>query len=366
MTSTVTAKTTIVNPLGIYDVILTITGNRLNDKLLGSRVLALVVQWLMRVSVTASTVYLAKNWLLASSTISMARLIDQSFVSCCFLHMLLFAWRRQRIRCFLQRISDLESEKSIRRISIVSCLIVVVSLSFQVTTTAVIVAQTFGDATAGIRMALLGTPLNINNFFIIYPLYYLLVIKILTLFQVKRLSLIRRSMMQALADDSGNTIQRLSWQMQECVAAMQSFEQLFNVIPFTGCAFLFIMVPGSVAQVREGTKAKKQFMADFQAVIGAIFHVVVITLILTIVRAACQAKQATSAAVKQVLQAIDQVSRDKAMTGDQRSLVRELSDFRDMPFTGLFLFTIDGSLVLSFLSSLISFSVLLCQLTASD
>ena len=294
---------------------------------------------------------------------TIAKLSDTLFVFGSFFLMILFACRRGQLFRFLHVITHAETSASVRRSSIVS--VIVLSCMFLLQETVILVqfAESASSWSFGIKSALIAAPAQANNYLVIYPLYYILMIRILSEHEVKLL----QQASDVIQDDGGCSKRSLTYAsslLYQCIAARHTFERLFNIIPFSVFGVLFFMIPSSIADVSITRRAQQmKSLADFQVMMYGTFHFAVLLLIVTLIHSVCRTKQQTQAAAQQLIHTITQANLTHSLTAGQQSLINDANAYRDMPFTGLFLFNVDTSLVLTFASSLITFTVLLCQLT---
>lgn len=344
----------------LFDVILTLGGNRLDPQLFKSRRAAAVVQVIVRFVLVSSAVIFLCNDLQKGQTYSLDFLNRRVLESCCVLHMMLFAKRRQRIRLWLTHVTDQQSMICLKAYSIKLFVFYASFIGYQLLIESVFLFSVSSVTVADFRDFAISIPFMLNNYMIVYPLFYLLMIKILTRFQVKRLQAIAVQTKKAQLVD----FRKMLNQLRVITDAHQEFERLFNVIPFSLMATMFSLIPSAVSFIEHSARQHDSARVSLGVIHLATGNVFLISMICSLIYAACHSKRETAKASRQANDALVQTVAASTPTTAQLQVMDDLKRIEFLPLTGLGLFNVTPSLILTFFSSLITFSVLICQLAS--
>ena len=330
--------------LALFDVLLTLGGVRLNKKLNGSKQLADAVSWFMRVYIIISYSYLLYQR--SHKRLSFNSVQKDAYLATSFIHMILFAVRRRRLKRLLSQICCSETSKRVHGYSW-SCIVFAVLITI-LQMTATILRHPFSDNPmlfiALVFIAILGT---FYSFLILYPLYYVLVLRIMKYYEYNKLT-------QCMTDIANED--ELLKQIDSMIIVRQEFESLFNIVPFAVSANLFTLVP--LAAINMANTRLRIFSLIFS-------NFLVLSMILLMVHQINRLQSSSGRLCNQLLRLLQMSNKKSASTMGQLAIMQALYDLKNSKFTGLRLFAIDDSFLLTLASSLITFSVLTCQLVTS-
>jgi hypothetical protein len=152
-------------------------------------------------------------------------------------------------------------------------------------------------------------------------------------------------------------------QLKILKATRDKFERLFNIIPFIVLAIAFITIPSTLANIAR--KAKSAEFSTLRNVYYICQNSANCFVILLLVYYASKSREKASNAVEQMIEVIHKRNINSLYTNGSQAVIDALKSYADFSFTGWYLFKMNRSLILTFLSAIISFSVLIIQLGSS-
>ena len=200
-------------------------------------------------------------------------------------------------------------------------------------------------------------PLCLNQFFVVYPSFYLCLLQLLTDYEVSQLRLMMKVDMSL---DSGTGMKAMMSRRERVKEMKQEFESLLNFIPFTLFALPFSTIPGMVS----GVTQERGLLSMYSGLSYAATHTWIFLFIVLIVIRVSKARRETTHASAQVISLLQQRFTGRLHETGFQSLIEELRIDQEFSFTGCSLFDIATRLIPPFCSSLVTMSVLLIQLSA--
>ena len=267
--------------------------------------------------------------------------------------LILFACRRQRIKQLLSLISSVGSRESK---SFILCLLFASIASHLSLLCLLFSGQVIlsGDIVKSIRIFLLTLPTNLANFALTYPPYYILVVHLLAQFE-------QRTLARLTTDVSSN--RKALYQLELMIHVRELFDELFNIVPFALFSTLFSTVP-SAAVLMMGTPTRRD--GKIMMTVYLFGNLVIVLWLLMMMKQVCSMKSKTSRMAHAFVQAMRMQGARKPAMMMQEAVIEAASQLANHNLTGCYLFAINRSLLLSFVSAIITFSVLFCQLAASN
>lgn len=338
--------------LKYLDILLLCAGNRLNARLFGIRNLGVVMNWVIRVLILCSDGVVIHGILTNGGVtwFSVAKAfcnLPEPIV------LMMYATRRSRIIGLLKKIQSSDSP-SIRKSSMKWLLFTSIFIAFQVACT----ARMYNARTPFqlIIWMLSVFPYQMNQSLIIYPVYYMVTLKVLTEKELDHLTNICK-----LVGRGSRDVNRMLDDVSNMRSIKEEFERLFNLVPFFAFGIMFVSIPSYLLSISHDLNSGKTNI--FQQLISfGIFHIAVCIVVLFLVHCVSHVKETVNKSISDLIRDIQRrYIRDLHNTGYQ-SLIDELRMDQGFVFTGCNMFVIDRFILLSFLSSIISFSVLLIQL----
>lgn len=342
------------------DAILTFSGNRLSSRLFGFRKLGTICNFFMRsLILTASTTFVLSSLFHTSKNQTLDLLQSMTYLMSGLLATILFAIRRTQIKSLIQSIALEGTNDRIEKMALLF-------LIFKVATMALDYVATMLRLVMGERMAITQTMIaasslivHTNHYLINYPLVYVIVMRVLASSQVKELRTIRHLVGKKEPLVLTHCVKRVS-------AVRQEFERLLNFIPFTLFAVLFVSIPDAVTSIAKlSTTVPGSLVARFALHQVLQLQAAIILIIFLVVYYACKSKEEMDEAAAEVMDYLNERFHKNLETIGYQTLTQSLKEYQNFSFTGWTLFTIDRQLILTFLSSVISFSVLLIQLQSA-
>ena len=341
-------------PLGPFGLVLTLSGVSLSSKTCGCRFMTLAVNWFLRIYF-----WLASLFIVIISTINLDRFsLTTATLNIFFLTsliiMIMFARRRRRIRRLIQTISSSDHSLTFKKMSACGLAIAVLAFSLNLTSGVHSVSSS-RDAWHTLFMTIVFVPVYLNNSIVNCTGYYVLVLRLVFEYEQRMLSTVNTRKI---------SYKSLIQKLDQIMLVRQEFEQLFNEIPFVVIAALFALVPAAVvnfmgsSEVHFGSTSTR--IASF-----AVADAANIFATMLIVNSVCAWKSQARSTVDHVKRRIREEFAEKLTTVCHSALMEAMSDHLEFNLTGWSLFAIDRSLLLSVLSSVITFSVLICQFFAN-
>ena len=145
----------------------------------------------------------------------------------------------------------------------------------------------------------------------------------------------------------------------------EEFEQMFNIIPFCIFGLLFITLPTIISGIKHDWINQKEDHLTYDAANYAMFHLITFTYILLMWLGACNSRRQVDKQRQQLmdqLQCISMAQGNRLQLQGIDTLLSCMRQEQSFKLTGLRMFTLNESLMISFAASIITFSVLLIQL----
>lgn len=341
-----------MDSLPLMDGILTMTGNRLNCRMFGYKITR-PVNWINRIAFMTSYAYLFYFVVLMDQNASNISITQRIFYfTAGAMTNFIFASRRENIICLLDRIVTPESGRSVRKLSIMAFLAALTMFTaYSVAELTSSLTSTKSSFTAFIAYL----PHNLNNYLLHYPLAYVIMFRILTEYEIIELREIRKSLVSLTS--SHNQVCRL----KQLEKVRQDFESNLNFIPFVLFGILFLTIPSAMADVST-LSGYKTFLGYFLFLI--LHHASIGFTIILVVASVTKSRERVNLIVDETIEIIYRSGTH--LSPIDQLLIESLKKYQRFSFTGWYLFTIDRSLILTFLSSIVTFSVLLSQLGSSQ
>ena len=129
-------------------------------------------------------------------------------------------------------------------------------------------------------------------------------------------------------------------------------------------AFIFTTISSAFANIRAAVTGNSAFLTNdgIKVALYLEMNIVAVALMLLLVYTVCSVTTSTSGQALQLKQQIQKINRHKQATVGQAALMEAIDAYIRCELTGWRLFSINRTLLLSSLSSIITFSVLICQL----
>ena len=339
-----------MSSLPYLEALLTLTGNRLDNKLLGFRSMGVAGNWIIRVAITANFVYLMREKILVGIQF---KLQSMSLLSIGMIVLFMFARRRSRIEDLLRRLSSQESCQSVKCLTMFSFLFAASLITFQIAINCTFIFLREGNVWNGLFRILIHLPYYLNEYIIHYPLFYIIVLKIFSYYEVQQLQRMKQEISTKAPFRVMNEIKRLSQIRSE-------FEQLFNFVPFVLFGVFFLTIPHAIISI-----LRSDIFTGFVIIGYTIQNSCFLIVGILLIHHVCTSRDKVNDVVTHLIEIIHRNHMSQLNTNGYQALIDVLKSYADFSFTGWYLFTIDRSLVLTFVSSIITFSVLLIQLEPS-
>ena len=338
------------------DAVLTLAGNRLSSRLFGFRCMGLVANWIMRGVITSSYLFgVYTDFVGRSSRFTSTSLAATSALIVGELLLLYFAFKRTQVKQLMKRLLETARPETVKRVQVVGCSSFIVIFTVMVTQEVLscfAIKALVRDTWTTVRLTFQVLPTQMNQFFIVYPTLYLIVLRLASDADVAQLE----TMQHLVKIDA----RKLLTERKRTAALWQEFEQLFNVVPFMVIGILYLTIPGIIVGLRQDAQVHSPHL-PYSLASFIIFHVIIVTQVLLLIFAVTRAQDRVREASERLIDKLQLQSCSSVEEASARhSLEKELR--QQQPLTGCRMFTVDPSLLLSFAASVITFSVLLIQL----
>ena len=341
------------------DVLLTMSGNRLSKSMLGIKNMGTVSNWIIRTAIVAS--YIIKTaYLLMRRNIPLVEIFKHLvYFTAELIIVFVIAKRRTRIITFIK--SSACSPTSLTRICISSLIyLAVISLLHLVLEFAYLMRRR--NMTVIRLLVLLGNMVHfICNYFICYPLFYIISLKMFSSYELRQTSAIRR---QILACNVHPV--KLMKDMKQLSIMRNEFEQLFNIIPFILLSILFVDIPAALLDINNDKRNTDRIYLIIYICYYIVDTGLYFMLALFLVHNVSRSAERTYEAASELIEIIQDKNLIHLYSNGWQSVIDSLKLYQNFSFTGSKLFRIDHNLVLTFVSAIITFSVLLIQLQTSS
>ena len=302
--------------LQYLDLLLIFAGNRLSSRLYGVWNLGTVTNWISRCLIIAADINGIVQETNASGEMDHEHITLILFVLIRFAVLITYASRKSGIKKFLKKILN-PPDNEIRTLSFKWLLFSLSSILTQVVCTTFIMSAAV-EGYALLLGVIFMLPSAMNQFFVIYPIYYIVVLKILTKYEHRHL----QRLTQSVKNDVGD-INRLLEERAVVRSMKQEFEKLFNFIPFFTFGLLFISIPSTILSVFEDADDRKAYLIQklvfFSSIHIAIF-IVLFCLVLSVSRAKDSVNEAISGLVRgDPATKYGSTAEDRVSVADRRS-----------------------------------------------
>lgn len=137
----------------------------------------------------------------------------------------------------------------------------------------------------------------------------------------------------------------------------EQFERVLNIVPFIMLGQLFITIPCRILNIKNNETSQLVQWIGYVS-----FHILILLPIYHMVQTVTRCRKSVRDKISELIT----VLQEKIVKGEQSQanqvLIEELRNGQEFVFTVWFLFPMDRTIILSFVSSIITFSVLLIQL----
>ena len=195
-----------------------------------------------------------------------------------------------------------------------------------------------------------------HQFLVNYPIYYIVIFKILTDHEHRHIQMLTKSVKNDVRD-----INKLLEERDLMNSLKHEFERLFNFIPYVLFGGLFASIPATFLSLFQGVEDKKSYAIQ-ELVLFLSVHVFIFILLFCLVQNVSQAQDSVQEAISGLIRVIQRRNICRLQETGYHTLIEDLRMNEKFVFTGWFLFTINRYAFLSFISAVISFSVLLIQI----
>ena len=343
--------------LAFLDAMLASSGNRLNQKIMGYKYGGIILNWVVRFMIIVFTIYRILFLLMIPTLSVMFKLQVTAYYTASLIIVILCANRRSRVMVFLDDLMTDGDSKHIRRTSIWSFILVLSVFGYAFIMG--LIREVYfddGDVQHKVRAFFTPIPVIMNDFTIIYPLYYVIVFQILSRHQVESL----KGMRQDLKANTLNLIKQMNV-LKQLANVRSEFEQLFNIIPFIVFGVLFITIQAEIHIIKYNSSGTVAYVT-FTSVTYLIETTIEIAVTFFLVLRVCKAKEKINQLITDMIDIMQQRSVTQSYMNGCQLMIDSLKSYQDFHFTGWKLFSIDRYLILAFISSIISYSVLWIQL----
>lgn len=337
--------------LTFLDATLILAGNRLNHKFMGCKI-GNILNWMIRAAITSSTLLVMIIYRESRRHEPYIQHLQIMLrLPAGLMLMFLFAYRRTRVKRLIRQVIDCGIPKSLTFLTASCFVTAIIFLSFHVMTQLAISLQ---EASVGSALwqTIQCVPYQMNEYLVLYPAFYITVMKILVDYELKLLHRMKDKILSGTSRPLN-----LMKELHAMVEMNREFEYLFNIIPFVQFGIIFITIPAAVVEIRHGGN-----LAMIQSVYFGIENASFFLFISLLVYHACRSKDRVSESVASIIELIHERHLNQLYTHGYHTLNNTLKSYAKLSFTGWYLFNIDRSVVLTFLSSIVTFSVLLIQL----
>lgn len=342
------------------DMILGMGGNRLSRRMFGSRILCNIVLWIIRAAITATTIDFTVRALFSESSRPkpiLVRLYVVIGMPTGALVMALYAYRSKQIAILLGQVSNSSSKGRRKWLPIFSVVFL---------TTAIIcksmlqffISRLNKDARESLWDTLIVLPYHMNDYRLLYPLFYTIMVDLFSDYEVHALHQMTQQVTSTVASDQ----LKLMSDLKNLKATRDKFEQLFSIIPFIMFAFAFLTIPFTITDMARKASFGFSTLVNVYYIIENICNALVIILVMYV---SCNSREKVRNVIENMIETIQKRDICYPLSSSSQVVIESLKSYADFSFTGWYLFKIDRSLILTFLSALISFSVLLLQLGSS-
>ena len=345
--------------LGPLDCLLTLSGNRLSSRCFGHRRWGDYLNLVTRVVLILATGEQLRRIslkIMRHKNLPPLQLSVLAFVVAGLGNTCLFAFRRQDIKSLILRLLVNVEWRPTRWPLACACVALSVTLAIDVT-----VAVTGSSNAADLVISAAAMCLSDSNMFFVYhPILYVAVLQLFTRYEIQRLERMAQGILQ-----EQSTPWKWMQEVQLLAHTRRRFDRLFNVVPFILLALPFLTLPTFVASLSRrssGASASDKVNGVFEALSFALPHAAIATSILFLVRSVEAAGDVRDEQISRVIACIHERKLTRLYTEGWQPLVHQLQQLQRMQLTVGGMFPLEKSVILSFLSSLISISVLVVQL----
>lgn len=346
--------------LSLLDFLMTLVSNRFNPRLFGVRRLGSMCNCFIRTAIMASTVRVIFG-IVQQITYDPKQLayniMNFMEITAAIVLIIVFAIRRKRLRCLIAYLLRQQLPVS-RSISLIAIFSVTLSVVVQIYVEAAINSQWITGFALFKEVAFI-MPVMINNYGVVYPALYVTVLDLVTHYEMNFM----RAQLLRLKQDGDIDARKVMTDRRHIMEMKAEFESLLNLVPFCQFAILFQSIPGVVVGVHTHIGQGSPY-AVLEIIFFTVAHVSVFLFLYFIVSRVVKAKRDVNQLCSDLIHGLQDGRHDLFATRYQ-SLIEKLRADMGFQFTGWNMFTIDQSVWLSFLSSIITFSVLLIQLASS-
>lgn len=347
------------------DILLILAGNRLSSRFLGFRRLGSLINCLFRIMILAANAIVTCR-LLAEIVATGATPFNAAYIICSIfqiLTMILYAVRRPRVKYLLRKILIGDAYRSvIEKACLRWLLFALTSITVHIISNSLQMSLVLSDPGNLLFAIIVALPIILNQFLVLYPIFYMIIMKLLTNYELHHLDSIK-----TLVKNDSRDVNRILDKMADARDTKVEFEQLFNFIPFITFGTLFVTIPGVILSAMKDMSLGRDMSYVIQEVVAfASVHIAIFIVNFFLVQSVSMSKEIVNQNIAELIRLVQRRNIRNLNTTGYQSVIEELRIDQQFSFTGWYLFTINRFILLGFLSAIISFSVLLIQLGNSQ
>ena len=345
--------------VSLMDVLLTMAANRLDSKLFKTRKLGTLLNWCLRLlllmSVSAQACYICQE-LGKIKRMTPYGLTAVNMVFMTAASATVFAFRRHDIEKLVKVLTHghraTRYQKNLCVIGLVLAFIYIIcGLCGWVH-----MGQSMSQDNVDVLMfVLMMVPSELNQFTIVYPVVYAVVLDMMTQYELHSLN----SMMKNLV--SGQSAIAMIRERKHVMRMKQTFEQLFSIIPFAMLALPFITVPGTISRISDQGISGLGPVAPGEVVFFVTIHVGFAVVIILLIECVTRARNIIKERISEVIFLMQERFAHQLHSTGHQALIDELKADQEFRFSGWHLFSIERTVYLVFMSALVSTTVLVIE-----
>ena len=362
---------------GITCFLLMLAANRLEERMCGIRCLGSLFNFATRAILAASLVAVTiARPQEEVRTISPYAFATLAMIFSGALLLAVTAVRRRDVHHLMKRLRQLEadgeSKARVHRLSVTAVagvLLAIGSMLIDTFVTINVLGYMIPDPEQLACMVVMVSPILLNQYLVTLPFAYLLILSRLTRVTLSRLE----AMIRLAASGASVPVGVIAREEQRLLSMRLLFDRLLSFIPFCLLALPFLSVPGMLPRVlrdaRNLATAPAGQSFPYEAFSYSWSHGKLAVILILLVWTVCRSRDAMRERTEQLADGVQERLSDQGSVGEAAAmlaLVQQLrTDAREISLTGCSAVVIDESLLIAFLSSLVSMSVLVIQLTSA-
>ena len=352
----------ILRHMRLIEGMMLLSGNQLGDRVMGSKRLSSCINIFLKtlmVSACSVEVYFWMDDLLGSRRTRRAMttpvILFSGLVSVCSM-----SHRRSRLTRLISQVTmDAETAKRVQQMSRSVVMMTILLLTPTFVCFVLLISRRLGTTVAA-TYGITSVPLALNQYSISSALLYQAMVQLVT---DHEMTMLRELQLQLISGDPLNICQ-VTKSRQEVMDMKKELESLMNLIPFQLLSILFFTLPSAVTTFNN-VKALAEGIAIQAGIFFACLHALVLIIalmtILRVSKCTLQVNEGMTRVIRLLQLTVIERNGDWEAVCAARSLIQRLHQERRFRYTGYCLLIIDHRLILSFLSAIVSFTVLLIQ-----